>query len=360
MNRDKMKKLNYVIVGFGGIAENRIAKEGFAIDSKRFDRLPGVKLVGVTDLAKTRQSAAQKLRLKWYDSVDEICADPGIDAVFIATNNLSHYPLAKKLLEAKKHVIVEKPITTTLEHANELVQLAEKNNLSLAVDHMMVHNAYNIKAAQMIQRGELGEVGSIVLHMEFPYGFTEEEASTWRCSDPAEVGGPIGDVASHCLYMAEFLLEDTIVSVQGTYTPPVSSIKAENGAYINFTTKKGTPGTVRVSFSEMRGGMKSTLLNLGYEVYGSKKTMRAYGTLFQLSGHSDEPLKLRLDIDDFRSCKRIIVRNVQNIYRTLIENHASSILRGPRSTGCDAVHNLELILKVHESARAHGIKIQLA
>jgi predicted dehydrogenase len=355
-----MKKLSYAIVGFGGIAENRIAKEGFAVDSKRFDRIPGVKLVGVTDLAKGRQSAAQKLRLKWYDSVDDICADPGIDGVFIATNNLSHYPLAKKLLEARKHVIVEKPITTTLEQANELVQLAEKNNLSLAVDHMMVHNSFNIKAAQLIEKGEIGEVGSIVLHMEFPYGFTEDEASTWRCANPEEVGGPIGDVASHCLYMAEFLLKDTIVSVQGTYTPPVSSIKAENGAYINFTTKKGTPGTVRVSFSELRGGMKSTFLNLGYEVYGSKKTMRAYATLFQLSGHSDEPLKLRLEIDDFRTSKGVKVRNIQNIYRTLIEKHAISILKGPRSTGRDAVHNLELVLKVHESARAHGVKIQLA
>jgi predicted dehydrogenase len=354
-----MKKVNYAIVGFGGIAENRIAKEGFAIDSKRFDPLPGVKLVGVTDLATSRQGAAQKLRLKWFDSVDDICADAGIDAVFIATNNLSHYPIAKKLLDARKHVIIEKPITTTLEQANELVQVAEKNNLSLGVDHMMVHNVYNLKAAHMIQQGELGDVGSIVLHMEFPYGFTDEEASTWRCSNPDEVGGPIGDVASHCLYMAEFLLNDRITSVQGVYTPPVTQIKVENGAYIKFTTEKNTAGTIRVSFSELRGGLKSTLLNLGYEVYGSKKTLHSYGTLFQLSGHADEPLKLRLLLDDGRSIKRIVVRNVRNIYRTVIENHANSIMNGPRSSGNDALHNLELVLRVHESARSHGIKIQL-
>jgi predicted dehydrogenase len=268
--------------------------------------------------------------------------------------------LAKQLLEARKHVIIEKPITTTLEHARELIQLAAKNDLSLAVDHMMLYNAYNDKARQIVKKGTLGDVNHIVLHMEFPYGFTSEEASTWRCANPDEVGGPVGDVASHCMYMAEFLLEDTIASVQAVYTPPVIDIKAENGAFITFTTARNTTGTVRVSFSEPRGSGPSTLLNLGYEVYGSKKTLSTYGTLFQLSGHSGEPIKLRLDIDGRESPnQKLKVRKDQNIYRTVVQNHARSIVDGPRSSGHDALHNLELVLKVHESAKANGVKIQL-
>jgi predicted dehydrogenase len=355
-----MKNLKYAIVGFGGIAENRIAKEGFALDSARFKPIPGVRLVAAADTSSARKSAAEKMGLKWFDSVDAICATQDVDAAFIATNNLSHYPIAKQLLEAGKHVIIEKPITTTLEHARELMQLAAKNDLSLAVDHMMLHNAYNVKARHIIQKGELGDINHIVLHMEFPYGFTKDEASTWRCSDPAEVGGPIGDVASHCMYMAEFLLNDTFASLQAVYTPPVINIKAENGAFINFTFKKNTTGTIRVSFSEPRGPGKSTLLNLGYEVYGSKKTLRASGTLFQLSGHPREPIPLRLDIDDFHSStKKVKVAKVQNIYRKVVLNHVQSILNGPRSSGKDALHNLEMVLKAHESAKGNGITIQL-
>ncbi len=355
-----MEKVRYAIVGFGGIAENRIAKEGFALDSARFRPIPNVRLVGVTDISVARKSAAKKLGLKWFDSVDAICESKDVDAVFIATNNLSHYPIAKQLMEARKHLIIEKPITTTLDHAKELIQLASKNDLSLAVDHMMIYNAYNDKARQIIQKGTLGDVNHIVLHMEFPYGFTKEEASTWRCSNPEEVGGPVGDVASHCMYMAEFLLEDTIASVQALYTPPVIEIKAENGAYITFITAKNTTGTIRVSFSEPRGTGKSTLLNLGYEVYGSKKTLSTHGTLFQLSGHSGEPIKLRLDIDGRESSNhRIKVKKEQNIYRMVVQNHARAIVKGPRSSGHDALHNLELVLRVHESAKANGVKIQL-
>jgi predicted dehydrogenase len=355
-----MKNIKYAIVGFGGIAENRIAKEGFALDSRRFKLLPNVRLVGATDIAATRASAAKKLKLKWFDSVDAICESKDVDAVFIATNNLSHYPIAKQLLEARKHLIIEKPITTTLDDAKELIQLAAKNDLSLAVDHMMLHNAYNIKAKQIIQKGGLGDINHIVLHMEFPYGFTKEEASTWRCSNPEEVGGPIGDVASHCMYMGEFLLNDTLSSLQAVYTPPVIQIHAENGAYINFTTKKNVTGTIRVSFSEPRGPGESTLLNLGYEVYGGKKTLRASGTLFQLSGHPREPIPLRLEVDDFHStAKRVRISKVQNIYQAVIENHADSIVNGPRCSGNDALHNLELVLKAHESAKRNGITIQV-
>jgi predicted dehydrogenase len=355
-----MKNIGYAIVGFGGIAENRIAKEGFAKDTKRFKPIPGVRLVGASDISPARRTAAEKLGLKWYDSVEAICEDKEVHGVFIASNNLSHYPIAKQLLEAQKHLIIEKPITTTLEHAREIVQLAEKNKLSLAVDHMMLHNAYNISARRMIQRAELGDVNHIVLHMEFAYGFTKEEASTWRCANPAEVGGPIGDVASHCMYMGEFLLNDTISSLQAVYTPPVIKISAENGAFINFTTKKGVTGTVRVSFSEPRGSGKSTLLNLGYEVYGTKKTLRASGTLFQLSGHSGEPIPQRLEVDDYRSsAKRTKVSKVQNIYRAVVQNHVHSIVKGPRASGDDALHNLELVLKAHESAQRNGITIQV-
>ncbi len=341
----------YVIIGFGGIAENRIAKEGFALDSSRFEPLENIKLIGATDLDLKRKNAAEELGLKWYNSVDEICADDNIDAVFIATNNLSHYAIAKQLIEAKKHLIIEKPIATTIEHAESLIELADKHNVSLAVDHMMINNSYNIKAQELIASGAIGKVNDIVLHMEFPYGYTPEERATWRISNPAEVGGPIGDVASHCFYMAEFLLNDKIESVSAVYTPEVNKLNVENGAFIRFNTTQGINGSIRVSFSDLRGALESLFLNLGYEVYGSSKTIRTYGTLFQFSGYPDEPIQLRLEVDDFNSVANIKLENVNNIYSKVIKSHSKSIQDGKRMNGTDALHNLKLILKAHETAK---------
>ena len=61
-----MSKVKYALIGFGGIAENRVAKEGFACDAGRFRPLRFAKLVGATDLNPMRESAAKALGLAWY------------------------------------------------------------------------------------------------------------------------------------------------------------------------------------------------------------------------------------------------------------------------------------------------------
>ena len=352
-----MSIVRYAILGFGGIAENRIAKEGFALDRKRFAPLAGVELLGASDISAARKEAAERLGLKWYESPEAVLEDPEVHAVFIASNNLTHHPLAKKALHSGKHVILEKPMATTLAHAEELVDLAGKNGLSLSVDHMMLHNAFNRKARQLIAEGALGDVNDITLHMEFFYGSTPEEAAAWRCANADELGGPIGDVASHCFYMAEFLLGSSVESIATVYTPRTLNICAENGAIIRFLLENGRRGSIRVSFNDPRGNLESTLLNLGYEVYGTKKCLRAFGTLFQLSGHEGEPVKIRIGMEGGSACEAIPVDRVGNIYQQVILEHAESIRTKKRLTGEDGVHNLRLILAAYESAKKAGKEI---
>jgi 1,5-anhydro-D-fructose reductase (1,5-anhydro-D-mannitol-forming) len=350
----KDEKVRYAIIGFGGIAENRIAKEGFGIDASRFDGHPQAELVGVTDRNATRRDVAADLGLKCYDTVDAVLADTQVDAVFIATNNLSHAPLAEQAMRAGKHCLIEKPMCTTMDEAAKLQQLARARGVSLAVDHMMTENAYNQRARYLIGQGSFGTVNDISLHMEFYYGSTPEEAAAWRCANPAEVGGPIGDVASHCLYMAEFLLASEVASLACLYTPRTLDIQVENGALIQFMLHNGVLGTIRVAFNQTRGGLGSTLTDLGYEVYGSEGLLRACGTLFQLSGHPGEPVALRLEWDNFEQVETIRLDTVQNIYQAVISRHARSILENTPMDGTDAVHNLELVLACHESARQQG------
>ena len=308
--------LRYAIIGFGGIAENRIAKEGFARDASRFNPLPGIELTAAADVSSVRRPAAESLGMKWHDSPESVFADPAIDAVFIASNNASHYPLGKKALEAGKHVILEKPMATRLEDARRLVDLAAARGLSLSVDHMMLHNSYNAKARDLVAAGALGEVNDITLHMEFWYGATPEEAATWRCSRPSELGGPIGDVGSHCLYMAEFLMGSPVQKVAAVFTPRTIKIRAENGAFIRFETASGLTGSARVSFNDPRGSLAGTLLNLGFEVYGAKAALRSYGTLFQLSGHQGEPVKIRLELEAAGAAPQPVrVGKIENIYQ---------------------------------------------
>ena len=133
-------------------------------------------------------------------------------------------------------------------------------------------------------------------------------------------------------------------------------IKAEDGAYIKFFFEDGTQGSVNCAFSELRGGLAGTLTNLGYEVYGDKAAMRGYGTMFQLSGYADEPVRMRLEIDDGRKVCAVKPAAVQNIYSALIEGHAKSVVSGKPLDAADAIHNLALCAAAHKSA-ANGGKI---
>jgi len=349
-----VSKVNYAIIGFGGIAENRIAKEGFCCDASRFKLLPNARLVGVTDVNPARRVAASAMGLKWYDSVQAVLADSEVQAVFIATNNRTHAEVGRDALNAGKHCIIEKPVATTVAAAIELTELAKKNNLSLTVDHMMAENAFNVKARELISENALGAVNDACFHMEFSYGSSPEESATWRCSSWEEVGGPIGDVASHCMYMAEFLLASRIKSLACVYYPKTMSIKVEDGAYIKFMMENGLTGSIKVGFNEPRGGPGGTLSGLGYEIYGASAVLRGYATMFQLSGHGDEPVKIRLELDKFNTREDLYPGEIKNIYQAVVEKHAASILNEIPLSGDDAVHNLEMIVAAHESARNNG------
>lgn len=354
-----MNKIRYAMIGFGGIAENRIAKEGFGCDAARFNGIEHGVLVGATDMNPARRAATEALGLKWYESMDDILADASIDAVYIATNNASHAALALKAMDAGKHAIIEKPIATTIADAQAMIAKAAEKNLSLTVDHMMVNNTYNVLAKQLVADGAVGEVNDSCFHMEFAYGYDPAEAATWRCSKIEEMGGPVGDVASHCAYVAEFIFDSKVTAVNAVYLPKIMDIKAEDGAYVKFTMANGQQGSFKVAFSEKRGGLVGTLSNLGFEIYGSAGVLRSFGTMFQVSGYPDEPYHIRLELETADGVKDCKPANIVNIYQALIDNHAVSVQTGKHINAEDGCHNLAICAAIHASAQQGGATVTL-
>lgn len=346
--------VTYGIIGFGGIALNRIAKEGFRCDRERFPSAPDIVLKGVTSRSENRRKAAEELGLKWYTTAGELLADDDIDGVFIATNNLTHHLFAKQAMEAGKHVILEKPLTTSVEDAEALAEMAADKQRSLSVNHMMRYNSFNRKAREELTAGTLGDVKNAVLHLEFLFGGNTEESLSWRCSVPEERGGPIGDLGSHCLYMAEYLLGRTITNVACTYLPRTIDIAVENGAFIQFECGDGFIGSIRTAFNQPGGSIACDVLRMGYEIYGSRGILRGCGTLGQLSGHPDEPVGIRLHLDNGRGLRPIEVGDPVNQYAAVIEEHAESVRSGKPLDVSEAVRNVRQVLGCYASAEAGG------
>ena len=88
----------------------------------------------------------------------DVINDKSVEAVALAVETSAHYELARAALEAGKHVYVEKPFTSTLKEAEELKELAEKNDLIIHVDHIMVYHPVIKKIKELIDLNDIGEV----------------------------------------------------------------------------------------------------------------------------------------------------------------------------------------------------------
>lgn len=138
------------IIGFGYWGPNLL---------RNFMRVKDCNVVGVADASPQRQDAVRSMHpsLKLWNNLDEMLAEPSVDAVVIATPVNSHVTLALKALESGRHVFVEKPLTSSEADATRLVDLAEKKSKVLMVDHTFLYNGAVMKMKELIDSGSIGD-----------------------------------------------------------------------------------------------------------------------------------------------------------------------------------------------------------
>jgi predicted dehydrogenase len=114
----------------------------------------------VADAAKERQDYINSLypAIKVTSNANDIFEDSEIDAVVIATPVRTHYDLAIQALENGKHVLVEKPIATSVEEVQQIGELADKKSLVAMVGHTFLYNAAVRYVKQLIDSGDLGDI----------------------------------------------------------------------------------------------------------------------------------------------------------------------------------------------------------
>ena len=127
---------------------------------RNFNAIDDAKVTSLCDLNEDALGKARKLypSLATSTDVQSILSSKDIDAVAIITPVFTHFELAKKALENGKHVFVEKPFTSTIAQAEELVELAEKKNLKIMVDHTFLYTGAVQKIKQLVDEGELGKL----------------------------------------------------------------------------------------------------------------------------------------------------------------------------------------------------------
>jgi predicted dehydrogenase len=125
-----------------------------------FHNIEGVELAAVCDENRRALRRVGKTYpdIKVTSDCKDILFSPEIDLVAVVTPVFTHFELAKKALENGKHVFVEKPFTSSVAQAEELIELADKKNLKIMVDHTFLFTGAVKKIKQLVDDGELGDL----------------------------------------------------------------------------------------------------------------------------------------------------------------------------------------------------------
>ena len=143
--------LNVAVVGCGYWGPNLI---------RNLAALPQCRLKRVCDLDPERLAHVQRLYpgLEASTHLSDLLEDPQIDAIAIATPVRTHFHLARSSLEAGKHTFIEKPMASTSAQSRELIDLAEKQKLTLMVGHVFLYCSAVRKIKEIVDSGDIGDI----------------------------------------------------------------------------------------------------------------------------------------------------------------------------------------------------------
>lgn len=185
--------IRVAVVGVGTMGKNHV---------RVFKEMPNVDLVAIVDKDRAMVDFSGRIyNVPVYTDFCEMLEKEKPDAVSVAVPTVAHYPVARALLEAGCHVLVEKPITETLDEAYELIQLAGRVNRVLAVGHIERFNPAVTELKRRLEAGQLGRIFQVHARRLGPFPSRIRDV------------GVVMDLATHDLDIMQYLLGKSVSRV---------------------------------------------------------------------------------------------------------------------------------------------------
>jgi UDP-N-acetyl-2-amino-2-deoxyglucuronate dehydrogenase len=286
-------------------------------------------------------------------SADEVFASSEVDAVYIATPHNQHAPLGIRAAAAGKHVLVEKPIATTLADADALIAACRDNGVTLGVAYLAPVDGGMAAARDLVRGGVLGEIVAvrITIHADKPEtywtgGYTRRVRTSWRTSQEEAGGGILIMNAIHDLNTVRWVTGLEVARVYAEYGTLATRVEVEDtvGVVIRYTND--AIGVIQAG-SAMRGG-----------AHEDRPGPRVYGTKGQLILTDHEPLVWMAEpLEGSRRGAWQAVRHSgpRGDRSEIVRRFAAAALSGeePPSTGLDGRRALEIVLAAYRSGERH-------
>ena len=232
--------IRYGILGFGHHAVRRLMPD--------FSKTKRCTVAGFwrRDKSKAKETIQQyaKFRLRVFNTPQDLCACPDIDAVFVASPDALHLPHVLLALEHGKPVLCEKPMGMNAGECERMLEAAEHAGVPLGVAQNFRFERSVNRMREIIAAGTIGK--PLLAQSDFHYPGLNSPR-TWITDASLACGGPVGDVAVHCIDALRYILQDEIVAVYARAAHDSNSGTVECAAGLLLEFNKGTVANVTVS-----------------------------------------------------------------------------------------------------------------
>ncbi|HEY4387878.1 MAG TPA: Gfo/Idh/MocA family oxidoreductase [Ktedonobacteraceae bacterium] len=318
-----------------------------------------------------------------YNSYEEMAAaesqlSDGIDFVMVTVPNHVHFPVVRTFLEHGIHVVCDKPMTFTLEEAEQLIPLVEKSKLVFALTHNYTGYPTVRQARAMVKQGALGTIRKVLVEYNQDWLIEPQELSgnkqaSWR-TDPSKSGvaGCVGDIGTHGENLLEYVTGLKIASLCADLTSFVEGRQLDDDANMLLRLENGGKGIL--TCSQIAAGEEN---GLTLRVYGDKAglewhQMEPNSLIFKPYGQPRQILRTNLGYmsDESKAASRLPAGHPEgffeafaNVYKGAIDDirrvESGEQAQGGYPTVYDGLRGVQFIYKAVESSQKGAVWVDM-
>ncbi|MFN2371018.1 MAG: Gfo/Idh/MocA family protein [Candidatus Krumholzibacteriia bacterium] len=310
---------------------------------RNFHGLPGAEVAAIADLDETRLAKVGLLYPGARKTTNhlEIIEDPAIDAVVVATPMSTHFRLGLQVLEAGKHLFLEKPMATNSDDCRALVDLAARRDLVLMVGHTFIYTPAVRKIKTLIDSGELGDVYYVNVQ-RVNLGIFQQDANV------------VWDLAPHDVSIVNYLFGADPVRVSATGRCYVQQdLGIEDVAFLTLEYPEGRLAHIHVSWLDPNKIRNTTVVGsrkmLVYDDVSPAEKIRVYDKGVDVQPHYD-------NFGEFQLLYRsgdVFIPRLDTVEPLRVEaQHFVDVIAGEAELMTTGVHGLRVVQVLEQACRS--------
>ncbi|EZP75149.1 oxidoreductase [Parageobacillus genomosp. 1] len=331
--------VNFAIVGCGHIAKKH---------AEAIRQVEGAKLYAVCDTVPERMDYyVKEFGAEAYSDLERLLENKDIDVVNICTPSGYHASIAQKAAEAKKHVIVEKPISLTLEDTNAIISKCNEHGVKLSVVHPNRFRPAMIWLKKIMDKNLLGKLSHANATVRWNRNQEYYDKAAWRGTKSLD-GGVLMNQAIHNLDLLVWLMGE-VEEVFSMSATRLRNIEAEDVSTGVVRFKSGALGVIEAATTIYPQNLEESI-----SIFGEKGSVKIGGTTANFIEHCQIEGITAAEVD------QIVQKIKEDPYgkpghQCIIEDMITAIQedRDPIVSGEDGKRALKLVLALYRSAETN-------